>query len=48
MLELFLPYSEFDHYEVFVSRLKPTTAVLLDGKKWAISQRLPFPHEGKP
>jgi hypothetical protein len=47
-LELFVPYPELDHYEAFVSRLKPTTAVLMDGKKWAISQRLPFPHEGKP
>lgn len=47
-LVLFLPYSEFDHYKTFVSKLKPTTAVLLDGKKWAISERIPFPHEGKP
>ena len=47
-LELFLPFSEFNQYKAFVSKLKPTTAVLLDGKKWAISQRLPFPHEGKP
>ncbi len=47
-LELFLPWSEFDHYKTFVSKLKPTTAVLLGGKKWAISERIPFPHEGKP
>jgi len=47
-LELFLPFSELKRYEAFVSKLKPTTAVLLDGKKWAISQRFPFPHEGKP
>jgi len=47
-IELFLPYSELDHYKTFVSKLKPTTAVLLDGKKWAISERIPFPHEGKP
>ncbi|WP_348263605.1 hypothetical protein P8935_03375 [Telmatobacter sp. DSM 110680] len=47
-IELFLPLSDLSRYEAFVSKLKPTTAVLLDGKKWAISQRLPFPHEGKP
>ena len=47
-LHLFLPFSELNQYKAFVSKLKPTTAVLLDGKKWAISERLPFPHEGKP
>lgn len=47
-LELFLPFSEFIGYKAFVAKLKPTTAVLLDGKKWAISERIPFPHEGKP
>jgi len=47
-LELFLPYSERGDYERFALRLKPTTAVLLNGKKWAISERIPFPHEGKP
>lgn len=47
-LELFLPHTEFDHYKAFVSKLRPTAAVLLDGKKWAISERIPFPHEGKP
>jgi hypothetical protein len=47
-LDLYLPYTEFDQYKVFASKLKPTTAVLLDGKKWAISERIPFPHEGKP
>jgi hypothetical protein len=47
-MDLFLPYSEVPQYKAFVSKLKPTTAVLLDGKKWAISERLPFPHEGKP
>ena len=46
-LVLFLPYSEFDHYKTFVSKLKPTTAVLFDGKKWAISERIPFPPRGK-
>jgi len=48
MVELFIPYSEWNQYRAFVSKLKPTTAVLLDGQKWAISERLPFPHEGKP
>ena len=47
-LELFLPYSKFDGYKVFMSKLKPMAAVRLDGKKWAISERIPFPHEGKP
>jgi len=47
-IELYLPFSEFNHYKNFVAKLKPTTGVLLDGKKWAISGRIPFPHEGKP
>lgn len=47
-LVLFLPFSDLDQYRDFVSRLKPTEAVRLDGKKWAISARIPFPHEGKP
>jgi hypothetical protein len=47
-LEVFVPYSDLDEYKAYVSRLKPTTAVMLDGKKWAISERIPFPHEGKP
>jgi hypothetical protein len=47
-IKLFLPFSQLDQYRAFVSKLKSTQAVLLDGKKWAISQRIPFPHEGIP
>jgi hypothetical protein len=47
-MALFLPFSELDQYRDFVSKLKQTEAVRLDGKKWAISERIPFPHEGNP
>ena len=47
-ITLFLPFSQLDQYRDFVSKLKPTQAVSLDGKKWAISQRIPLPHEGTP
>ena len=47
-IELFLPISDLEQYKAFVSKLRPTQAVMLDGKKWAITARTPFPHEGKP
>jgi len=45
---LFLPIADLSQYQSFVAKLQPTQAVLLDGRKWAISSRLPFPHEGMP
>jgi hypothetical protein len=45
---LFIPISKLNEYESFAKKLKPTQAVLLDGKKWAISARFPFPHEAVP
>ena len=43
---LFLPIAELDQYRAFMAKIKPKQAVLLDGRKWAVSARFPFPHEG--
>jgi hypothetical protein len=43
---LFLPITELDQYKAFIATIKPTQAVLLDARKWAVSARFPFPHEG--
>jgi hypothetical protein len=43
---LFLPISELDRYKAFIATTKPTQAILLGARKWAVSARFPFPHEG--
>ena len=43
---LFLPIAELDQYKTFIAKIKPTQAVLLDERKWTVSARFPFPHEG--
>ena len=43
---LYLPIADLDQYKAFVRKIKPTQAVLLDGRKWTVSARFPFPHEG--
>jgi hypothetical protein len=45
---LFVPISKLNEYEALEKRRKPTQALLLDGKKWAVSARFPFPHEPAP
>jgi hypothetical protein len=42
---LFIPIGQLAEYRAFVSRLKSKQAVLIDGKKWTIDARFPFPHE---
>jgi hypothetical protein len=42
---LFIPESQNEELKKFIAHLKPTQAVRIDNKKWAISTRLPFPHE---
>jgi hypothetical protein len=42
---LFIPIEQLAAYQAFVSRLKSKQAVLIDGKKWTIDARFPFPHE---
>ena len=42
---LFLPESQSKVLANFIAHLKPTQAVKIDNKKWAISTRFPFPHE---
>jgi hypothetical protein len=43
---LFLPITELDRYKAFIAAVKPTQAVFLGGRKWSVSARFPFPHEG--
>ena len=43
---LFLPITELDQYKDFIATIKPKQAVLLNGRKWTLSARFPFPHEG--
>ena len=45
MYSIFVPESQYQELEKFVSQLKPTQAVRIDNKKWAVSVRFPFPHE---
>ena len=43
--QLYLPIADLNLYEAFVGKMKPTQAILLDGRKWTASARFPFPHE---
>jgi hypothetical protein len=43
---LFLPIAELGQYDRFIAKITPKQAVLLDGRKWTVSARFPFPHEG--
>ena len=45
MYSIFVAESQYQELEKFVSQLKPTEAVRIDNKKWAVSVRFPFPHE---
>ncbi|SDD33451.1 hypothetical protein SAMN04488071_0386 [Kordiimonas lacus] len=42
---VYLPSSEAEAFEALVKSMPPKTAVLIDGRKMAVSYRLPFPHE---
>ena len=42
---IFLPQSEYEELERFIGQMKPTQAVRIENKKWAVSTRFPFPHE---
>lgn len=42
---IFLPSSEAPALRAFLARTKPAGAVEIDGKKWAVGVRIPFPHE---
>jgi hypothetical protein len=45
MYSIFLPESQYEELKKFMAQLKPTQAVRIDSKKWAVSARFPFPHE---
>jgi hypothetical protein len=47
-ISLFIPESQSNELSAFLKGLKPTQAVLIDKRKWAISTRWPFPHESQP
>ncbi len=42
---IFLPGKHFEALRALLKRRASTTAIAIDGKKWAISYRFPFPHE---
>jgi hypothetical protein len=42
---IFIPESQYEELNKFIAQLKPTQAVRIDNKKWAVSTRFPFPHE---
>jgi len=45
---IFIPQSQSKELADFLKGLKPTQAVLIESRKWAISTRFPFPHERQP
>jgi len=45
LYSLVVPESQYEQLKKFIAQLKPTQAVRIDGKKWAVSTRFPFPHE---
>lgn len=42
---IYLPYAEKAAFERFIHTRREKGAVLINGKKWAIATRIPFPHE---
>ena len=42
---LYLPSTELEALRKFLARRREKQAILIDGKKWAVSIRLPFPSE---
>ncbi len=45
---LFIPGSQNEELQKFIASLKPTQAVRINNKKWAVSARFRFPHEEQP
>lgn len=42
---IYLPYSEKENYKAFIATRSEKGAVEINGKKWTVSTRIPFPHE---
>ena len=42
---IFLPSADLLKLQTLMKKLKPTTAVRINGRKWAVSYRYPFPDE---
>lgn len=42
---IFLPYVQKDEFFRFIKTRNKRGAVLINGKKWAVAARIPFPHE---
>lgn len=42
---IYLSSAKLDQLRALTRKMKETTAVLIDGKMWAISYRFPFPDE---
>jgi hypothetical protein len=44
---LYLPSTELEALRKFLSSRREKQAILIDGKKWAVSYRMPFPRESE-
>ncbi len=42
---IYLPFSHYDEFKKFIEARNEKSAVEINGKKWAVSTRIPFPHE---
>lgn len=42
---IYLPYDEYENFKAFIATRNEKGAVEINGKKWAVSTRIPFPHE---
>ncbi len=42
---IYLPYKYYDEFKKFIATRNEKGAVEINGKKWAVSTRIPFPHE---
>lgn len=45
LYSIYLPYSKQQEFLTFIRTRKERGAVLINGKKWAVETRIPFPHE---
>ncbi len=42
---IYLPFNHYDEFKKFIATRNEKGAVKINGKKWAVSTRIPFPHE---
>jgi hypothetical protein len=42
---IYLPFNHYDEFKKFIATRNEKGAVKINGKKWSVSTRIPFPHE---